>query len=516
MTRSSAPRIPGVLFALFCVLGAAIGNEAGCAQPNLLFAIADDWSWPHAGAYGDPAAKTPSFDRVAHNGVLFENTFCAAPQCSPNRASILTGRPIWMNEEAGTHGSLFPSKFKVYPDLLEAAGYTVGFTGKGWGPGNWEDGGWSRNPAGPEFNTRKLEPPAEGISNKDYTANFEDFLKTVPEGKPFCFWYGAHEPHRFYEAGVAAKMGVDPEKGVVPGFLPDHPVIRRDVADYHAEVSWFDRHLGIMLDRLEELGELENTLVVVTADNGMPFPRAKANLYEHGIHVPLAVMWPAKVKPGRRILDPVSFIDYAPTFLEAVGLPSEPAMLGRSFLDLLESEGEGRLDPTRRFALSGRERHTHARPDNLGYPARSIRTDEYLYIWNMKPNLWPAGDDLGEEGFYDIDACPAKSLLLEHRNDPQLSKYFEWAVGRRPEFELYDIRADPDCLVNLAAGEEYDSIRKALHATLEASLVAQGDPRVLGFGDVFDSYPRFAGMREAMGGFHERGAYNPAFVPPRR
>src|SRR5262245_32846001 len=119
---------------------AAFPAEAAEGPPNILLAIADDWSWPHAGAYGCQFVQTPAFDRVAKEGVLFTRAFCASPGCSPSRAALLTGRPTWQLEHAGTHASSFSKDLAVYPDVLEAAGYHVGFTGKGWGPGNFKAG----------------------------------------------------------------------------------------------------------------------------------------------------------------------------------------------------------------------------------------------------------------------------------------------------------------------------------------------------------------------------------------
>ncbi|MFH1741695.1 MAG: sulfatase, partial [bacterium] len=375
------------------------GSKSG--RPNILFAMTDDWSWPHAGAYGDPVVKTPAFDRVAREGCLFTQAFAAAPQCSPNRAAILTGRNIWQLEEAGTHYSLFPNKFAVYPDLLEDAGYCVGGTGKLWSPGNWQEGGRARNPVGPEFNNRKMESvPTEGILLPDYAGNFKEFFEKRPKEKPFCFWYGGHEPHRKYAKGSGLESGKKPEDVQVPPFLPDNAEVRSDFLDYYLEVEWFDRHLGRMLELLEESGELENTILVVTGDNGMPFPRAKATLYEYGTHMPLAICWPKRVPGGRVIHDLTSSIDFAPTFLEAAGLTPPSDMTGRSLLDLLTSDQSGGVDGTRNEVFTGRERHSHSRPDNIGYPSRAIRTDQYLYIRNFKPDRWPIGDP---EGFHDID-----------------------------------------------------------------------------------------------------------------
>jgi uncharacterized sulfatase len=483
-----------------------------CAQkpspPNILFAISDDQSWPHTGAYGCEFVKTPAFDRVATEGVLFNNVFASAPQCSPNRASILTGRHIWQNEEAGTHASLFPRKLQVFTDDLENAGYTIGYTGKPWGPGDWQRSGWERNPAGPAYNDIKCnEPPQEGIRNLDYAANFEAFLQQKDKDKPFFFWYGASEPHRSYLKGCGLAAGKKLGNVTVPGFLPDHPEIRSDMLDYAVEIEWFDSHLEQMLKVLEERGELDNTLIVVTSDNGMPFPRAKANLYEYGIHMPFAARWGDKIKAGRSVDDLISFIDLAPTFLDAAGLTAPAMMRGKSFLNVLLSDKSGQVDPARKATFSGRERHTHARPDNLAYPSRCIRTDQYLYIWNVKPDRWPAGDPTGSgepQGYHDIDACPSKTFILENRK-----KYPELAAAsldKRPEEELFDIKQDPYCMNNLAAQPDFQSIRAELRSALEEELSNTDDPRIRG-SEIFESYPRVSRMRN-FPGFKKRGEYN--------
>ncbi|MGC9327949.1 MAG: sulfatase family protein [Candidatus Hinthialibacter sp.] len=471
---------------------------AGKERPNIL-------SWPHCSAYGSPFVNTPGFDRVARQGVLFNNAFCAAPQCSPNRASILTGRPIWQNEEAGTHASYFPQKLTVYPDLLEEAGYFVGYTGKPWGPGNWKGAGRPRNPAGPSFDNHKLKPPAAGISNKDYSSNFEDFMKQRPADKPFCFWYGATEPHRSYEKGIGLKSGKKLEDVVVPPFLPDTPEIRSDILDYAFECEWFDRHLNRMIDYLEKTGELENTLIVATSDNGMPFPRAKATLYEYGVHMPLAICWPEGVRAGRTVDDLISFIDFAPTLLEAAGVEAPECMTGRSFMNVLRSDQSGIVDPSRTCVFSGRERHSHSRYDNWGYPSRSIRTERYLYIRNLKPERWPAGDP---PNYHDVDGCPSKSFLLEHQET--YPEYFEAAYGKRPLEELFDITQDPACMHNLADDPKHAEIKAKLWSELERTLTEQNDPRMSG-SEIFDSYPRFSSMRPELGGFAEQGKYNPKY-----
>jgi len=292
-------------FMLLSALYAA--DDLKTSRPNILIAISDDQSYPHTSFAGYKAVNTPAFDRVAREGLFFRNGFAASPGCSPSRAALLTGRHTWQIEQAGTHASSFPSKYVVFPDLLEQSGYFVGMTGKGWAPGDFRVAGRPRNPAGPDFSKRKIKPPYSGMNKNDYAANFADFLAARPKGQPFYFWYGATEPHREYEKGCGLKAGKKLEDAEPPPFLPDTPEVRSDILDYCVEIDWFDMHLGRMLKLLEEAGELDNTIVVVTADNGMPFPRAKANLYEYGTHVPLAVRW-AAMAPGGRTIDRKSVV----------------------------------------------------------------------------------------------------------------------------------------------------------------------------------------------------------------
>lgn len=481
-------------------------------RPNILFAISDDQSWEHTSASGCKSIDTPNFDRIAREGVLFNNSFCGSPGCTPSRSSVLTGRYPWQLEQAGTHASSFPKQFVVYPELLEEAGYVVGFTGKGWGPGNFKASGRTRNPAGPEFNSIKTKKvPASGIASFDYSANFEAFLKTQPKHKPFCFWYGGKEPHRKFEKGSGLRAGKKLEDVAVPSFLPDSPEIRSDILDYCLEIEWFDFHLGRMIKMLEDSGQLENTLIVVTSDNGMAFPRAKANAYEYGVHMPLAIRWEKKIPKGRVVDDLVSHTDFAPTFLDAAGVvhPAQssdtPAMTGRSLLPLLRSTQSGQTTFARPEIFSCRERHSSSRWNNLTYPQRCIRTADYLLIRNFKPERWPAGapqkfesnGKLGPEhgGYHDIDACPSLDYLIEHRDDAAVADYFAWAVGHRPAIELFDIKQDPGCLRNLADESGHAVTRSTLEKQLNEYLKKTGDPRLVGKGDIWDQYKRYSRMR---------------------
>lgn len=507
MNRFLHQLLPGIL--LLALLPDAVGAADGARRPNILLAISDDQSWAHTSAHGAKGVSTPAFDRVARDGVLFRNAISGSPGCSPSRAALLTGRHDWMIEQAGTHASSFPRKYAVYTELLEKSGYHVGMTNKGWGPGNWQLDGWPKNPAGAAFDQREAEPPYSGIKRNDYAANFEDFLAQKAPDQPFCFWYGSGEPHRGFEKGSGLAAGKKLDEVDVPSFLPDTPEIRSDILDYLVEIEHFDRHLGRMLRLLEERGELENTLVIVTSDNGMAFPRAKANGYEYGIHVPLAIMWPARVPRGRTVDDPVGFVDLTATILEAtrVTFPSAaPPPAGRSILPILLAREQGIVDPSRERVFASRERHSSARYDNLGYPQRIMRTRDFLYIRNFAPDRWPAGQpqtlrDDGmpnpmHEAYHDIDKSPSLALLVRRRDDPSVRRYFELAVGKRPAEELYDIRKDPGCLNNLATDPSHVDTRRRLAGELERYLKETGDARVTGNGDVWESYIRYSPLRQ--------------------
>jgi uncharacterized sulfatase len=513
-------RITGVIAA--SVITGLMGKN-GLAQtrgpenkrPNILFAISDDQSYPYASAYGTKGLNTPAFDMVSKAGILFSNAFVAAPQSSPCRAAILTGRNIWQLEEAGTHSSLFPKKFVVFTDLLAGAGYKVGYTGKAWSPGNWMDAGWDKNPVGEAYNKKSLKSvPTSGISKNDYSANFEDFYSQKSDDQPFFFWYGGTEPHRSYEAGSGLRSGKKLSDALVPPFLPSDSVVKSDILDYYLEIEYFDLHLRKIIEFLKEKGELENTLIVVTSDNGMSFPAAKANLMEYGIHVPLAVCWPQKIRNDRSSDDLVSLIDLAPTFLDIAGIKNPQEMAGKSLTRIFFSDKNGNSDPSRKYILAGRERHSHARADNLGYPARAIRTQEYLYILNIKPDRWPAGDPVPNgsslwPGYHDIDNGPTKLLIVEEPEKWTIP--FRLGYEKRPEEQLYDIKNDKGCINNLAGDPGYLNIKNELRKKLIAELTKQNDPRITGGGDVFDSYPRFGEMRD-FDGFKEAGKYNPAFI----
>jgi len=476
-------------------------------RPNILFCIADDAS--HFGCYGHRFVRTPHADRVAREGVRFTNMFTTNPKCAPSRASIVTGMHTWQLKEACNHWNVFPGadEFAVYSDLLMAGGYHVGHTGKGWGPGDYRRRGRVHNPAGPHFMDRRLTPPAGScISPCDYAGNFADFLAARPVGAPFCFWYGGFEPHRPYTRGEGLRDGKRPDDvDRVPPYWPDEEVVRRDMLDYAFEIEWFDRHVGLMLEQLEARGELDNTLVIVTSDNGCPFPRVKGQMYDDDFRLPFVAMWRDRVTPGRVIEDLCSFIDLAPTFLEVAGLPIHPQIAGRSLTDVLGAQGSGMVTAHRRRAFMGRERHDVGREGDVGYPVRCIRTPEWLYVRNFRPDLWPAGDPV--TGFTDCDSSPTKARVIELHEKGDDGCY-RLCFGKRPAEELYDIRCDPHCLDNLADVPEHAALKDQLWRELEAKLRETGDPRIFGQGDVFDTY-EYTGSTPHSWAHHLAGDWQP-------
>lgn len=484
--------IASVFFALACLVPSpALVAKDG--PPNILFAIADDWG-PHAGVYGTRWVKTPAFDRIAKEGVLFQNAYTPVAKCAPSRAIVLTGRHAWQNEEAGNHMAVFPPKLKSWPEVLTEKGWHMGITGKGWGPGIANDTeGKPRLITGKPYNKHKAPPPATAMGNNDYAANFQDFLDAAPQDGPWCFWYGCTEPHRGYEFQSGVKKGGKKLADIdhVPAYWPDHETVRHDMLDYAFEVEHMDTHLGRMVAELEKRGLLENTLIIVTSDHGMPFPRVKGYAYHDSNHIPLAIRWPSHVKnPGRIIEDFVDFTDIAATILDVAGIPPQDSgmmpLTGRSWRPLWESEKSGRIDPARDHVLIGKERTDVGRPHNWGYPIRGIVTHEMLYLKNYEPTRWPAGNP--ETGYLDTDGGPTKSLILEMGRKDRTDKYWRLNFGMRPAEELYDLSLDADCAHNLAAESIHTQRISTLRTRMESLLKAQGDPRMDGRGQIFDEY----------------------------
>ncbi|WP_111708239.1 sulfatase family protein [Lutibacter citreus] len=481
-----------VLLICFLVLNASCQSKKTEKKPNILFCVADDVSFIHTSIQGTAEVSTPNFDRVANSGVLFNNAYCNVSSCAPSRASILTGRNIWELEQGGLLFGGLPKKFPTFTSLLKQNGYVTGYSGKGYMPANKKEP-YQTQPLALEYNKVRNKVP-QFLSNKDYAGNFDEFLSKKDKDAPFFFWYGSHEAHRAYNPGIGVRSGKDISKIKVPGFLPDNDLVRSDIADYFYEIEWFDSHLGSMIKSLEAAGELENTIIIVTADNGMPFPRAKSTCYDYGTHMPLAICWGNKIKGGAKVDDFISFTDFSPTLLEALGLEIPEGTSGKSFLDILFSGKSGQVDETRNRVFTALERHTYCRPNGLPYPIRTIRKGDWLYMVNFESDRWPAGtDDFASphQGFYgDIDAGASREYLIDNKDNPEVKYYFDLSVAKHPEVELYNVKEDAYNLRNLASEEKYAELCKDLKAELFEYLKETGDPRMKGESP-WDNYPYY-------------------------
>lgn len=501
-------------------------------KPNILFLFADDWGKfasiyaevEGAGGIND-VVDTPHFDRIAKEGVLFRNAHVSAPSCTPCRSALLTGQHFWRtNTGAILRGAVWDDSLPSFPLLLEDAGYHIGYTYKVWGPGTPSNAPFTkeqnfgkRGRAFNQFSQNVTKKIGEGASVEEakesllgeVRGNFQDFLAARREGEPFFYWFGPTNVHRKWIKGSGRELwGIDPDdlQGKLPPFLPDVPEVREDLADYLGEVRAWDAAIGVVLEELEKTGERENTLIAISGDHGAPgFPHGKCNLYGFGTNVALSVTGPG-VRGGRVVEDFTSLTDLAPTFLEAAGLPVPEVMTGRSLRPVLRSEKSGLVDATRTVVHTGRERHVEsARADFSPYPQRAIRTPDHVLIVNFRPDRYPLGDHyLLEDGHTppleelenvtrvtlpDEDAGPTKAWLVGARNTAEWKEHFDWVYGKRPRYELYDLKKDPYETTNVADAPAYASVRKDLETRLFDELTRTGDPRLIDDGRFFETPP---------------------------
>ncbi len=393
---------------------------------NVLFLISDDHTAADLGAYGNTAVTSPNLDRLAREGMRFEKCFVTSPQCSPNRSAIFTGATAHTTGTSRLHTPL-PDWEDTIVDQLKARGYHTGIFRK-----HHQGAGFQKRL---DFYGTAQTP-------------WKNFFDSLPAGKPFFLQAGFTDPHRPYKPG-AFQPPHDPAKVKVHPWLPDFPEVRQDLAHYYDFIARMDAEVGQIMDLLKAKGLAENTLVLMTGDNGMPFPRAKGTLYEAGIHVPLIAWMPGKVKAGAVQSELMSHIDLAPTWLDLAGIERPKKMQGRSFLPLLLGQQYAKRNEI--FA----ERNWHDTFD----PMRCIRTETHKLIFNAAPHFpYRPPSDLEDSPTWQTMLARRRSTLPVH-----LRHLFS---PTRPVIQMHDLAQDPLELVNLVEDPKLRPLRLDLEGRL--------------------------------------------------
>ncbi len=396
------------------------------SPPNIVFLFSDDHSVPDLGCYGNTAIRTPNLDALAAGGMRFDRGYVTSPQCSPSRASILTGRTPHAVGASRLHVNA-PEETVNVPQLLKKAGYHTGALRK------VHQGHIQRDF---DYYGGKNKPTA-------------DFFEQRPKDKPFFLWFGSVDPHRDYGPG-ALEPPHDPATVLVPDFLPDTPEVRQDLAYYYDEIGRFDTECGEIIALLEQQGVRDNTLIVMAGDNGMPFPRAKATLYEPGVRVPLLMNWPGVIDAGRETRALVSLMDLAKTWLDIGGAEIPNSMEGVSLRPLLTGEKES----VREHIFCERNWH-----DNWD-PMRGVITERYALIQNYRP-------EVGYIPSWDLLRSPSFESIKKQAQAGTLAGPLRWyAATTKPLVELYDLQADPGEWNNLAEDPAHADRVEALQKVL--------------------------------------------------
>ena len=387
---------------------------------SVIVFIADDQADRDAGVYGNTAIRTPNIDRLAAAGIRFDSAFLTTSSCSPSRSSILTGRYPHNTGAEDLHTPLPVDQITI-ARLLRAQGVYTAALGK-WHLGGAERVNWDTI----------VEAPGEDLADRTL-----EVLEARPSDRPFFLWVASTDPHRPYP-GTGTDLPHDPASVRVPPYLPDHPLVRQDLAAYYDEIARFDWVVGQVLDALDAEGIAADTLVFYLSDNGMPFPRAKTTLFDSGIRTPFIVRWPQAVRRGTVESGLVSAIDIAPTIADALGVEM-PTAQGFSLMPALRGSGP----PGREAVFAEANWHDYEQF------TRAVRTDRFKlvrnYYWDRP--LWHPADSVNSitwQAFRELDAAgrltPAQTYLMR---------------PERPFEELYDLARDPDELTNVGGDPAY-------------------------------------------------------------
>ncbi len=424
-------------------------------RPNILLIVSED-NGPELGCYGDPYARTPILDKLAADGVRFQNAYVVQAGCSQSRAGYLTGLYPHQNGQIG----LATWKFRMYredtPNIvrsLKEAGYRTGIIGK-----------LHVNPESAfPFDVKKL--PSANFSRKrlgDYAKHAEDFFKAGD--RPFFLsvnYPDAHRPFIRQVGGLPRRPLTGADVKPLAYFGLDTPQLRAVTADYYNCLSRLDSLIGDLLAVLRRSGKAKNTLIVYIGDHGADMLRGKRTSYEGGVRIPLIVAWPGEAKPEQVRKELVSTVDLMPTMLAAAGVKPIAGSPGRSLLPLLRGEEA----PWRQYLFT--EYHTHS-AHNF-YPQRTVRNARYKLIENLMPGQCNPGCDYTIKRFFaglppTIEAAP----------EPVRGSYQRMKMP--PRYELYDLERDPHEFRNLASDAAHAKVLADLGEQLTAWRVRTNDP----------------------------------------
>lgn len=424
-------------------------------RPNFVLILADDMAWDDLGPFGNRNVRTPNLDRLAREGMCFDQAFLTSSSCSPSRASILTGRYPHQTDAEQLHWPI-PAEQIIFPQRLKKSGYFVGAAGK------WHLGDAMRDRFSDirEVDTSGFQLPANAGANaggkfvetasgdaKSGCADWLPLLKEREKEQPFFLWLAAVDPHRPYDNQILEQPH-SPEQVILPPYHPDTPLVRQDYTRYYDEITRLDRFVGDVINEIDQQGLTNNTVVMFFSDNGRPFPRDKTTLYDSGIRTPLIIRWPTVIKPGSRCQQLVSVVDLAPTILKLAKLPVGKNYVGKDITSLLNGE-----DIEIREAIFA-EKNWHDYEDR----SRAVRDRRYKYIINHYADLpgTPPADAARSDTFKEMQRLLNEGKLPSIQANPFLVP--------RPLEELYDLKTDPFELKNLAADPAHQDTLARLRA----------------------------------------------------
>ncbi|MCE7044481.1 sulfatase [Dyadobacter sp. CY312] len=446
MNKNRRWYVPLLLFSICCLSAGMYWTGAPEKSPNIIFIIGDDISAEDIGVYGNQAIRTPNIDRLAKNGLKFDNLFLTASSCSPSRTSILTGRYPHNTGAAELHTPL-PKHLTYFPEVLKKNGYYSALAGK------WHEGENSRRAYDTLITDKKIN--GEGGENQ-----WISLLKARPADKPFFFWLAPYDAHREWSANDEFEKPYKPDEVIVPPSLVDTKETRQDLAYYYNEISRIDHYIGELEKELERQGIADNTIIIFTADNARAFPGAKTRVLDRGLKTPFVIKWPnGIVKKGENISGLVSSIDIAPTLLELAGIKPEKTIQGVSFAKLLKEPAAA----FRKYVFGEHNWHDYEGLE------RSVRTLDFLYLTNARPRLT-------NEGPIDANQSPSAKALKKAKADGTITAYQnEIFLSPRPTEEFFDNRKDPLQQHNLIQDAKYKTQIAALKKVLHTWQTETGD-----------------------------------------